>query len=78
MVPSGDSSLVLSGSADNSARLWDCETGKEVSRFDTKSAVRTCAFSYSSNLFMYTTDEVMGNKCEVLLYDTRDQEAPIR
>ena len=75
---SGDTSRVLTGSADNSTRLWDCETGTQLNQFDTGSAVRACVFSYSSNLFVYTTDATMGSVCEIYLYDVRDLEAPVR
>ena len=27
---------------------------------------------------MYSTDEAMSNKCEIVLYDVRDYESPIR
>ena len=74
----GDSTIILTGAADNSARLWDCETGKELTTFHTQSAVRTCAFSYSGQYLMYSTDEAMSNKCEIFLYDVRDYESPIR
>ena len=40
--------------------------------------VRTCTFSYSSNLFAYSTDATMGSTCEIVLYDIREREAPIR
>merc|ERR1712018_903988 len=38
---------LLSGAADNTIRLWDVENGAQLNRIDTKSAVRTCKFSYS-------------------------------
>ena len=74
----GDSTLVLTGAADNSARLWDCEMGKELTTFHTQSAVRTCSFSHSGQYLMYSTDEAMSNKCEIFLYDVRDYESPVR
>ena len=75
----GDTSLVLTGAADNSARLWDCETGTELARYDTNSAVRTCGFSSIGNYLMYSTDAAMKNICEIILYDVRDKaSAPIR
>ena len=71
---------MLTGSADNSARLWDCETGAELAKFPSSSAVRTCTFSYSSKLFAYSTDATMGSTCEIVLYDVREKEreSPIR
>lgn len=73
-----DTSRVLTGAADNSARLWDCETGKEVQRFETNSAVRTCGFSHSGKFLMYSTDSTMNNMCEIYLYDIREPESYIR
>lgn len=73
-----DTSRVLTGSADNTARLWDCETGKELSSFSTGSAVRACGFSHNGKYLMYSTDAAMGLDCEIVLYDVRQTDAPIR
>jgi len=69
----------LSGAADNTIRLWDVSTGKEKQRIDTKSAVRTCAFSYSGNMVAYSTDRAMGQQCIINIVDVRtfNQEKPI-
>lgn len=69
---------MLTGAADNTARLWDCESGKEVRRFETNSAVRTCGFSRYGKYLMYSTDATMKNMCEVYLYDIREAESYIR
>lgn len=63
---------VLTGSADNSCKLWDCETGKNLNTLDVKNAVRSCGFSYSGNLLMYSTDKTMGHPCEIHIFDVRD------
>merc|ERR1711970_553389 len=42
---------------------------------DTKSAVRTAAFSYSGNLVCYTTDKQMGYPCEINVVDARNFNA---
>ena len=62
----------LSGAADNSCRLWDVNSGKQKSRIDTKSAVRTCVFSYSGSLVAYSTDKSMGHPCVINVVDVRD------
>lgn len=67
-----ETTRVLTGSADNSCRLWDCATGVQLTQFDTASAVRTCGFSYSGHLLMYSTDKAMGKDCELRVYDSRD------
>jgi len=69
----------LSGAADNTIRLWDVETGKMTERIDTRSAVRTCAFSFSGNMVAYSTDRAMGQQCVINVVDVRtfNQEKPI-
>lgn len=67
-----DSTKVLTGSADNSCKLWDCQTGKEVINLTTRSAVRTCGFSYSGQMIFHTNDKAMGQICELSVFDTRD------
>jgi len=61
----------LSGAADNTIRLWDVCTGKMTDRIDTRSAVRTCQFSYSGNMVAYSTDRAMGQQCVINIVDTR-------
>lgn len=63
---------LLTGAADNTLRYWDIGTGTQIGRVDTKSAVRTCAFSYSSNIAAYTTDKTMGQECTINVIDARD------
>ncbi|XP_070294930.1 eukaryotic translation initiation factor 3 subunit I [Salvelinus sp. IW2-2015] len=58
-----DTKNVLTGSADNSCRLWDCETGKQLAMLNTSSAVRTCGFDFSGNIIMFSTDKQMGYQC---------------
>ncbi|XP_032837123.1 eukaryotic translation initiation factor 3 subunit I [Petromyzon marinus] len=67
-----DTKNVLTGAADNTCRLWDCKTGKQISLFETKSAVRTCGFDFSGNIVMFTTDKQMGYDCFIHLFDLRD------
>lgn len=67
-----DTSKVLTGSADNTCKLWDCETGKNINTLEVKTGVRTCGFSYSGNLLMYSTDKTMGHQCEIHIFDVSD------
>ena len=60
---------MLTGSADNTCRLWDCETGRQISVFETKTAVRSCGFASSSELIFITTDKQMGHECEIMMFD---------
>jgi len=70
--PKWDTTHLVTGAADNTCRLWDIETGKQISIIDTKSAVRTCNFSYSGNMVCLTTDKQMGYPCEITVVDGRD------
>uniref|UniRef100_A0A803VZU6 Serine-threonine kinase receptor-associated protein n=1 Tax=Ficedula albicollis TaxID=59894 RepID=A0A803VZU6_FICAL len=67
-----DTRHVLTGSADNSCRLWDCETGKQLALVKTSSAVRTCGFDFGGNIIMFSTDKQMGYQCFVSFFDLRD------
>ena len=40
-------------------------------RIDTRSAVRTCAFSFSGNMVAYSTDRAMGQQCVINVVDVR-------
>jgi len=61
----------LSGAADNTIRLWDVSNGSMLEQIETKSAVRTCKFSYSGNLAAFTTDKTMGQPCVIHIVDVR-------
>jgi len=67
-----ESSHLLTGSADNTARIWDCETGTQLHELTTRSAVRSCGYSFSGNLINFTTDQAMGYPSEMFIYDIRD------
>ncbi|KAJ8268228.1 hypothetical protein COCON_G00134000 [Conger conger] len=69
-----DTKNVLTGSADNSCRLWDCETGKQLALLETSSAVRTCGFDFSGNIIMFSTDKQMGYQCFMNFFDLRDPQ----
>lgn len=63
---------ILTGSADNSCRLWNCEKGTQLINIPTNTAVRTNGFSYSGQLIMFSTDTTMGKQCTIYIYDIRD------
>lgn len=46
-------------------------SGKEVGQLKSNSSVRTCAFSYSANLALFSTDKALGHQCELFIIDTR-------
>jgi len=77
--PRWDTTHLVTGAADNTVRLWDIQTGKELNSISTKSAVRSCNFSYSGNMVCYTTDKQMGYPCEITVVDSRtfSHEEPV-
>lgn len=62
----------LSGAGDNTLKIWDCQTGKEIGNITTNSSVRTCNFSYSANMAAYSTDKALKHQCEIFIIDTRN------
>lgn len=70
-----DTTRFMSGSGDNTLMIWDCETGKVIGKLETNSSVRTCSFSYSGNLTVYSTDKALGHQCEMFIIDTRNVDA---
>ena len=69
--PRWDTTKVVTGAADNTCRLWDCETGRQLSVLQTKTAVRSALFSYCGNLIFYTTDQAMKYPYEMNVVDIR-------
>jgi hypothetical protein len=55
-----DSTRLLTASADNSLRMWAVETGKELFRWDTKTAVRSVHFGEGDRIALFVTDKTMG------------------
>lgn len=61
----------MSGAGDNTFKIWDCETGKEIGNVLAASSVRSCMFSFSATMAVYTTDKAMRQPCEMFIIDTR-------
>ncbi|KAJ3055164.1 Eukaryotic translation initiation factor 3 subunit I [Rhizophlyctis rosea] len=67
-----DSKRLLTGSADSSARLWDVQTGKELFKWNTNTAVRAVAFAQGDKKALYVTDAVMGQKSTIWVVPVED------
>ena len=61
----------MSGAADATCKIWDVGTGQVKHNFVCANAVRTCEFSYSGNLAMYTTDSTLKESCYLIIRDLR-------
>ena len=46
-------------------------SGVALGKIETKTSVRTCNFSYSGNLALYSTDSQMGYPSEIFIVDVR-------
>jgi len=67
-----DSSVFVTGSADQTMRLWDIETGECLQVLEQKTSVRGTAFSYGGTQLAYTTDKMMGHQGELRIIDVRE------
>lgn len=67
-----ESTRVLTGGGEGAVRLWDLETGANLTTIDTLTAARTCGFSYSGRYAMFSTDNTMGKDCEIQIMDLQD------
>ncbi len=62
---SNDSKYLLTGSADNTMRMWSVETGRELYQWETLSAVRAVAFAEGGRKALFVTDATMGQTSTV-------------
>lgn len=61
----------MSGAADATCKIWDVRTGQVKHNFVCANGVRSCEFSYSGNLAMYTTDSTLKESCYIIVRDLR-------
>jgi len=60
-----DSTVLVTASADMSAKLWDVETGKEFHSINYKAPVRWVDFAEGDRQFLALTDQVMGQNSTI-------------
>ncbi|XP_031640891.1 eukaryotic translation initiation factor 3 subunit I [Contarinia nasturtii] len=65
------STKVITGSGDMSAKLWDCETGKDLATIKCNSSVRTSNFSYAGTQAAYSTDSSNKQVSNLVIIDVR-------
>lgn len=73
--PNWDNTQLITGAADNSIRMWDVETGKQIGMIQTNTAVRSCNYSYGGDMVCFTTDKQMKYPCEITMVDPRNFRA---
>ena len=67
-----DSSKMMTGSADNSCRLWNVSNGKCIFKWETKTAVRVVGISMGDQLGFYITDATMGHLSKIFIISLTD------
>lgn len=84
LAVSSDSRTLLSGSADNTVRIWDVETGKTKHVIETKTSAKCVSFREllgksitTGNEFLFLTDATMGQRSALHFCDLRAKE-PVR
>lgn len=70
-----DSSRVLTGGADDTCKLWECMTGKELYSWEVDTAVRTCGFSMGGNRIFFSTDKRMRKPCQIFFHTLAEDPA---
>jgi len=64
---------LVTGSADNTVRVWDVETGRELQSFNYRTPVRSVAFATGDRHFISVTDQVMGQVPAYYIYKLDDE-----
>eukprot|EP00055_Hartaetosiga_balthica_P002627 m.4637 g.4637 ORF g.4637 m.4637 type:complete len:327 (+) comp2267_c0_seq1:114-1094(+) len=59
----------VSGSADNTLRLWDVQTGENIYTLPTETSTRACAFSLDGKKIAYCTDATRGLQSKIAVID---------
>ena len=65
---SGDSSRLITGSADQTVKLWDVKRGEELHTFKFDSPARSVDFSIGDKLVVITTDPFMEKTSAIHVY----------
>jgi len=75
MDVSFDSTLLISGSADTNAKLWEVKTGKELYNWTHRGPVRSVKFAKGDGLMVTSSDPFMSHPALIRVY-TINKEDP--
>jgi translation initiation factor 3 subunit I len=71
-----DSQRLITSSADQTVRIWDLPTGKELHQIKMNEPCRACALSIGEKLLAFTTDSFMGIPPQIHIVDVDLQAEP--
>lgn len=69
MAVTSDSERLVTGSGDNTARVWAVDGGREVGKIETETAVRAVALSQGDRYLAIVTDATMRKSSKVMIHD---------
>mmetsp|Transcript_34347 Transcript_34347/g.97300 ORF Transcript_34347/g.97300 Transcript_34347/m.97300 type:complete len:344 (-) Transcript_34347:212-1243(-) len=69
---SGDSTRLVTGSGDQSGKLWNVETGECLFTWKYNEPTRACAFSHGANMVILGTDPFMGSCSNLYIYSVAE------
>ncbi|KAJ3050112.1 Eukaryotic translation initiation factor 3 subunit I, partial [Rhizoclosmatium hyalinum] len=76
-----DSRYLLTGSADNTCKMWEVETGRCVFTWETRTAVRAVSFALGDEKALFVTDATMGQQSTIHIVpiesDPEDQTSEV-
>lgn len=69
---------LVSGSADNTLRLWQVSNGKCLYTWEFPTAVKSVAFNDEGNQIVCITEQRMGFQCAIRVFDINTQDGTQR
>lgn len=66
---SHDSSRLITSSADQTVKIWELATGREMNQIKMNVPCRACALSVGEQLLAFTTDSFMGSPPQIHMVD---------
>lgn len=67
--PTAESRFLVSGSADNTLRLWDIKSGKCLYKWEFPTAVKRVAFSEDDSQVVCVTEQRMGYQGAIRVFN---------
>ena len=69
VTPLAKTRFLITGSADNSMKLWNVSNGKLLYTWEFPTAVKRVAFSEDDKQVVCVTEQRMGHQCAIRVFD---------